>query len=282
MRAEDLHFAFTVTLLASFFAVFCMWLVNIAGAPGLNLFFLFVGAILFVILFTRVEFFFAALGLGAVVQGLRNEDITQGSILGVSTLFKVMFGAVFYFTFAALILSVVPFSGAPGAFWGIAAVLVVVSSFAAYVGGSDGKWLKAIVTVAAGAIFLTFVWQIFAPDGVKRYMGSTVNAIDRDADRRATEIDRGYTVFAAYAITVPAGGYSEELSNQTGRCLIRRPAGSRTGNLPPAWALYKGAHDFVPYIPGKPWTKLVYDGHGLPKSFTIEVQERLAGQCGSW
>lgn len=190
-HARNLHsyaVAFTSVTIG---LVILMWLLNSYVTYGRG--FVFPIAIISVTFTSYVllhpKFLFWAVGLGALVEGLNDRDITQGAIVGLNTYFRIVSAVLFFFTGSAVVLAIIPFSGAPSVFWGFALIIVSVSTFFTYMNISIGEWKRRIVVTAATILCVTLAIQLFLPSGVLAWFESNYNALDRAAGVRAEQIE---------------------------------------------------------------------------------------------
>lgn len=175
-----------VALPAIMLAVIAMWLINIAGGQGVNFIFAVAGSYALAIFALKPKMFIVAAGLGVIVDGLNDKDITQGSVRGVQVLFKAFFGGLFYFTACAATLSFISFAASPAAFWGYVIIITGVSAMFAYLNISTGKWMVRIVVTFAIIMSVILAGQLFLPTGVQMLIRNFYYSIDKEAERAAT------------------------------------------------------------------------------------------------
>jgi hypothetical protein len=146
-RAKYLHFIMAIALIIGVVAVALMWGFNVLGLRGINFLFLVMGALALVIYVTRPVFVFTAMGLGVLVNGLQDKDITQGSIEGISVLFRVLFAILFYYTASAFLLATWSFQAAPWAFLVIACSVLILMALGAYLNLGGNGWKRVMLTI---------------------------------------------------------------------------------------------------------------------------------------
>lgn len=164
------------------------WFINIHGIRSISYVFMMVGVYAMTILVLRPKVIFIALGLGAVIHGLNDEDITQGAVDGLKTLFKVFFGVLFYFTACMTVLAFISFERSPGIFWGYTAIILTLTSLFAYQNISTGAWMRRIVVTAAIVFSIALAIKLFLP-GTFAWMESGLGALDNSAGRRAAAVE---------------------------------------------------------------------------------------------
>lgn len=175
-----------LVLPAIILAVVAMWLINIAGGQGVNFIFFVAGIYALAIFALKPKMLLIAAGLGIIVDGLNDKDITQGSVRGVQVLFNALFGVLFYFTACAATLSFISFAASPAAFWGYIVIITCVSALFAYLNISTGKWMVRIVVVFAVVMSVILAGQLFLPTGVQMLIRNFYYSIDKEAERAAT------------------------------------------------------------------------------------------------
>lgn len=188
-QATGLYTAVMTMVAFVFITVLIMWLLNVAGFQGINFALAFAGVFLLVGVMLAPKMIYVFFGLGALVNGLQDRDITQGGVAGISGFFRLMTGLIFYFTACATVLAIIPFKHSPSTFWGLALVIVVVSSMFTYLNISTGKWMKYIVVTAAIMLSLLLAAKLLLPDGILQLGTSGYNALDRLAERQAIIIE---------------------------------------------------------------------------------------------
>lgn len=101
--------------------------------------------------------FFIAMGMGALVQGLRDEDLTQGAILGIVTWHKVVRSSIAAFLCCEIMLATPIFDKSPLLF--IPILVILLTMLMVYV--SDfGEKLKTIALVATGVALLAYSYPV--------------------------------------------------------------------------------------------------------------------------
>ncbi|MBX2866720.1 hypothetical protein KTR10_02070 [Candidatus Kaiserbacteria bacterium] len=154
-KGEDVRFILFKFAFYTLIATTVMWSINLAGFLGVNVALSFIGLIALGLHLTNTTIVFTAMGLGAIVQGLNDEDITQGAVEGAQILYKGALGILFFFTFSASVLSTWSFEENPGAFWVIALMGIVLGLLTIWLGEGSKKYLKWVVT--AYAVYTIFV-----------------------------------------------------------------------------------------------------------------------------
>ena len=190
---RNLHSYAVIAIVLSALTVLGMWALN-AFVPqgygrGVVMVIAFIGLLVMATAALHPKFLFWAAGLGAIVEGLNDRDITQGSVQGVRVYFRVVSGALFYFTASAVILAIIPFTKAPSVFWGFALIIIAVSTLFAYLNVDTGKWKVRIVVTSVIVLSLLLAAKLLLPEGVLQLGTSSYNALDRDAARRAAIIE---------------------------------------------------------------------------------------------
>jgi len=183
---------------------------------------------------------------------------------------------------AAIILAVVTFifMFVPGyimvspLFWAL--LFLLAGTYIPKVTGTE--WHGGVAMALAGLIVLV----LFMQTGTWSWIMSAFDTIDRSAQSSSLESDRDITVYSNFILHVPAGSFSETLSNKKDRCLIRRPENNLTASMPPAQVKLTDASPWSSYVPGRPFAKIRYNGRSLTTTYKIQVQIRKSGECNSW
>lgn len=254
---RNLHSYAVIAIVLSALTVLGMWALN-AFVPqgygrGVVMVIAFIGLLVMATAALHPKFLFWAAGLGAIVEGLNDRDITQGSMQGVRVYFRVVSGALFYFTASAVILAIIPFTKAPSVFWGFALIIIAVSTLFAYLNVDTGKWKVRIVVTSVIILSLLLAAKLLLPEGVLQLGTSSYNALDRSAQRQAdiinicsedpanpicpsnvssagTPPETTPTPVEVYDVFVPGRGCSEPAQNTDSRFWINPfPKDARTG-----------------------------------------------------
>ncbi len=107
---------------------------------------------------------FIAMGLGALVDGLKDKDITQGSVAGIIYWYRFFLGTFLVFTIFMGVLFIWSFAKSPA--WlitGLIGAIILVTAIA-YFKMKTGMWQWIVVLTSAGLIVLSFWFT--RPDGV--------------------------------------------------------------------------------------------------------------------
>lgn len=187
-EARDLHALLIFLLVFGAVIITEMWVVNVWLWPAINIPQTLAGALLLVITATKPKVIFTVTLLGGLVQGLRDEDITQGTIKGIGVLFKVLWGALFYFTAIGTVLSLISFAWSPITFWAVALVILTVQAMFAYYEVKTEKLTRRMVITAGILLVIYFFLHLFAP-GLVRWLGNNYKAWDLGFDRRAEIVE---------------------------------------------------------------------------------------------
>lgn len=172
--AKDLYILMIIIVLAAITAISLMWSANVWLSPAVNVVPTLLGAILMLFASTHPKVILGTMGLGAVIQGLRDEDITQGAVQGISVLFKLFLGTMFYFTVAGAALSLIPFASFPMIFWAVVLVVMAVQSMFGFYDISAGHWTRRIVVSSAILVLIVYgaVWA-FKDTGIAKWAKRT-------------------------------------------------------------------------------------------------------------
>ncbi len=135
--------------------VFVQWVINSAGAPGLNFIFFFSGGALILAMgFSPIRGPGTGAVIGTVFAALRDTDLSQGALAGILGWMRGVMILLFGYWVVSGLLATWPFSENPLAFWPIAAMGCVLGT-TAVVYGLKGKMLPKIITLyAVGVIVL--------------------------------------------------------------------------------------------------------------------------------
>jgi len=185
LQATGLYYVVMKLILSVFILIIVMWTINIAGWQDYNFVLAFAGLFVLISIMLAPKMIYAFFGLGALVSGLQDRDITQGAVAGISDFFRLMFGVIFYFTACATVLTMIPFKQFPGAFWGFAMLIIVVMTMFIYLRISTGQWMKRIVVAAVVALSLVLAAKLLLPEGVIMLGSNSYQAFDLAAKRKA-------------------------------------------------------------------------------------------------
>lgn len=159
--ADELYKTLVKLAFAAMAGVLVMWALNAGGAKEVNFAFFFLGVIVFAIwIFAPTRLLIAA-GAGAAVQGLKDEDLTQGAIKGIVTLYKVALGVMLWFMIVAGILSVISFQAKPLVFFPVVAMLLLIT--VAYASVKNGT-VKALIAIFGTAVIVFYMFALVPDD----------------------------------------------------------------------------------------------------------------------
>ncbi len=158
--------------LCTILLVLVMWLINIAGGKEVNYIFLFAGLAVIAIWAFSPKRILIAMGAGAIVQGLRDEDIPQGAVTGIKTLYQGTLGVMLWFAITAGMLSVLSFKESPASFFSIAAMLFILAITFVSI---PSKFLRVVVAGVAVAVITYHGWQI-TPKEIKEKVESVAKS----------------------------------------------------------------------------------------------------------
>ena len=164
------YFALVMWLLGLIALTLVMFLLNVAGLMGANLLIFFAGGLAILLATLAPKMILIALGLGATVQALRDEDITQGSIRGVVVLYHIATGILLWFWIIAGFLATWSFELAPKAFFLVAAASFVIAALYAHYNIRGGRWVRFLVLLYAVTIIVTALWSTFSSDARNRVL----------------------------------------------------------------------------------------------------------------
>lgn len=183
-----------------------MWGLNVIGWKGANYVFLFGGiAITAIWAFAPTKILWA-MGAGALVQGLKDEDITKGAVAGITTWYQVILGVMLWIAIVAGILATISFKESPASFFPIAGMLLLVTLAFASV---KSKWLKAIIGGFAVAVIVYHAWQI-TPREWKEELKSATSSPAKGVElpARAPSARRQVTLKAGETMEIEKNGYA--------------------------------------------------------------------------
>ncbi len=162
-QADELYETIVKMALVALAGVLGMWALNAFVLKELNWVPFFTGIAVFAIwVFAPTRLLIAA-GAGAAVQGLKDEDLTQGAIKGLTTLYQVALGVMLWFGIVAGILAAIPFQARPAAFFPIAGMLLLLTLAFTSV---KNRIVKAVIATFAVTVIGYNFWQI-VPEDVK-------------------------------------------------------------------------------------------------------------------
>ncbi len=170
--------------LCTILLVLVMWLINIAGGKEVNYIFLFPGLAVIAIWAFSPKRILIAMGAGAIVQGLSDEDITQGAVTGVKTLYQGTLGVMLWFAITAGMLSVLSFKESPASFFSIAAMLFILAITFVSI---PSKFLRVVVAGVAVAVIVYHGWQI-TPKELKEKMESVAKSATSSPAKEVTSL----------------------------------------------------------------------------------------------
>lgn len=162
-EAERLQMALIVTIGVLLFLIGIMWGINAYWVKEVNLIFFVLGGIYLIVKGTQWRLIGAAALVGVGVQGLRDQDMSQGAVQGVQVLYKILFGLLFGFWLIAGLLSTWPFEAAPAMFFPFAAMIMVIAVTCIFFGikGKVTAWI--IIAYATGVIGI-IGWKTLTPE----------------------------------------------------------------------------------------------------------------------
>jgi hypothetical protein len=150
-------------------SILLMWGLNVAGWQEVNYIFFFIGMLFFLYVGFSPKAVLTALGVGVVVQGLQDEDLTKGAVVvGLKALYQVVLGVMLWFGIIVGILSVVSFEPKPLAFLPIAATLLIMTLTFASV---KSRVLKGVVTVIGTLVIGYHSWYLVPEEWKLRASG---------------------------------------------------------------------------------------------------------------
>lgn len=157
--------------------VIIMWILNLIGAPIINLLIGMVGmlGIAFITFSPKAVFIF--FGLGAVVAELKDEDITQGTVKGVAAQYRVFLAVAYAFMGLAGLLATWSFRASPMAFWMVAFFGTFLLIMNAYYNTSSGKRMHQIGTTYALAVIILSLWSTLYGTPVYKNVNAAIPAI---------------------------------------------------------------------------------------------------------
>jgi hypothetical protein len=148
-------------------------LLNYAHLYGVNLILGGLGLALIAFLVFSPKSIFYFFGLGAIVAELKDKDITQGAVEGVSWIWRVFLAIASAYMALFGLLATWPFSNNPMAFWYIAFFGTFLLVIYAYYKVESGKMMFRFAVFYALAVI---GWNFYSTidDTTKAYVGSLV------------------------------------------------------------------------------------------------------------
>ncbi len=197
-----------------------MWFLNVSGLMGINLFLFFLGAIGIVVMATSLAAVMAAGVIGAFGAFFDDKDISQGTITGLSTLGKLIWGLLLGWFLIAGLLSTWSFAYNPAAFFFVAAGALTSMVALQFYKISTGKWL-IIGVLTYCAIVVLLALGSTSPNMVK--IGQTAK---RTGDQFTNYVTSGDS-------TIPAQPVSPEEQDRREKVAKQDAAVAAAAILPP-------------------------------------------------
>lgn len=185
--------------------IIIMWGINAFGGKEVNYVFFFAGGILLILQASNPRVVGGSALAGTVVQGLRDEDLTQGAVKGVMVLYRVMLGMLFGFWVLAGLLSTWSFKEAPGAFWPIAAMALTIGVTIEFFEMKGGVFKWVVIGYAVGVILVAF-WQTVPTNWKSR--GVTESSASAQTSSQGQSSSAKWSVQADDG-AIPVGVWSE-------------------------------------------------------------------------
>lgn len=166
-------------ILGKFALVGIMWLFNIVGLKGINLFLGLAELLIFAFLAFAPKNLIGSGVIGGIVAALMDRDKTQGIATGPYWLYRIVLVVGFGSMFAAFYLSTWSFQASPESFWAIfGAVLILL--MAEQVTRKSSVWGMRFITAYALFTIALASWQTFGIDVTvpdSEVLGSATSAI---------------------------------------------------------------------------------------------------------
>jgi hypothetical protein len=141
-----------------------MWICNITGAPGWALLIGTFGMFALAFISFAPKTIFIFLGFGALVAELKDEDITQGTLKGVGSLYRVFLALGYAFMGMSGLLGTWSFAKYPAAFWVIAFFGTFLLILLAHNKVTLGKWMLFLCGGYAIAVILWMIGMTVFPE----------------------------------------------------------------------------------------------------------------------
>ncbi len=146
-------------LIVTMVVIIAMWGINIVGLKEANFVFFFLGGFLILSLGSAPFLILSGAGLGVVVHGLRDDDLSKGAVAGVQGLYKIVIGSLFGFWVASGILATWSFRESPFSFFPIIAMIMLLAVMSSVFGLKGKKVPIAIITTYAVAVIGIAAWK---------------------------------------------------------------------------------------------------------------------------
>lgn len=211
-EADRIHGFLLRLMVVTVSLILVMWGFNAVGMKEVNFIFFFIGGGYIAAKALQPKMIGLAAVAGVVVQGLRDEDLSQGAVKGLQALYMVALGVLLGFWVLSGILSTWSFKEAPAAFFPIAAMVLTLAVMSAYF-GLKGKTAVTAITAYAVVVIAIAGWQTI-PVSMRPFQGSHAaqqrSAKAIQADRRVTEVvvNWGQNANSKPPINVWSYGYS--------------------------------------------------------------------------
>ncbi len=247
---KDVYFRVVVSLGAiAMLGVPLMWAINKEGYPGFNWVFFFGGVAMTAIWAFSPTRLLWAMGAGALVQGLNDEDLTKGAIKGLSTWYQIVLGLLLWICIISGLLAVVPFQKNPSAFFPIAGMLFLLTL--AFVSVKNGalKWSIAAFAIAV----IIFNSLTIVPEDWKFWKNSNSNnqAVSKQSTEQKSKTTEAKWKEPSKDGSLPVGVWSEIFSIGIG-CRAEYDAGNGTDFkvryrlYSPEWKNHPGSENYPP------------------------------------
>jgi hypothetical protein len=156
---RNVHVAITKLSIVAVAMVVVMWLFNTWDLKGVNWVFFFVGALLILHIMIGPGKVLVSMGIGAAyASNLSIKKLMDGSLGGLSVLFKIILGIVVYWWMISGFLATWSFVESPRSFFPFAGMILLLMGLYAFYGKTSEKVTIFIVTAYALAIIGLALW----------------------------------------------------------------------------------------------------------------------------
>lgn len=249
LEAENIHGALIAIICMTFVSTLVMWLLNISGLKEVNFLFFFVGGMYLVTKLSHPKIVVSAAVAGAGVQGLRDEDITQGAAKGTVVLYQIFLGILLGFWILAGILSTWSFALSPASFFPIAAMGMVIAITIEFF-DMKGNVFPIVIIGYALVIIAIATWKTF-PDEVTGYFVSEDTEVLVPAVAQPTVTHESATWETTEDGTLPVNVWSKTFNIGNG-CRTLYDGGNGTDFIvryrldSSEWKIHPGGNNYPP------------------------------------